>query len=254
MNTFTICRRELISYFRSPIAYGVMTIFALVAGFFFYLATLGFVQQSLQSAMMGQSVPMNVNEYVIGPVLSNLSVIFLLLVPLITMRLFAEEKRSGTIELLATSPLKDSEIILGKWLAAMVLFAALMGLSLVNMLTLFAYGTPDWRPMAIAYLGLFLQGGCILSIGMFVSSLTKNQIVAGAAGFGICLLLYVLDWVSQFQTTPLFQVISYLGFVSHYQTFARGVLDSKDVIYYISMIVLGLFLTARSMESMRWRA
>jgi ABC-2 type transport system permease protein len=236
------------------VAYAVMTIFALISGFFFYMATLAFVQQGIQSAMMGQSIPMNVNEYVIGPVLSNLSVIFLLLVPLITMRLLAEEKRSGTIELLVTSPLRDIEIILGKWLAAMILFAVLIGLSLVNMLTLYAYGTPDWRPMAVAYLGLLLQGGCILSIGLFVSSLTKNQIVAGAASFGICLLLYVLDWVSQFEVSPLFQVIAYLGFVSHYQSFARGVLDSKDVIYYISMIVLGLFLTVRSMESMRWRA
>jgi len=135
-----------------------------------------------------------------------------------------------------------------------VLFAALIGISLVNMLTLFAYGTPDWRPMAVAFLGLLLQGGCILAIGMFASSLTKNQIVAGAVGFGICLLLFVLDWVSQFENSPLFQVLGYLGFASHYQSFARGIIDSKDVVYYISMIVLGLFLTARSMESMRWRA
>jgi ABC-2 type transport system permease protein len=254
MNVWTICRRELSSYFRSPIAYGVMTIFALVAGFFFYLATLAFVQQSVQSAMMGQSVPMNVNEYVVGPVLGNLSVIFLFLVPLITMRLFAEERRSGTMELLVTSPIRDIEIILGKWLAALVLFAALISISLVNMLTLFAYGTPDWHPMAVAFLGLLLQGGCILSIGMFASSLTKNQIVAGAVGFGICLLLFVLDWVSQFENSPLFQVLGYLGFATHYQSFARGIIDSKDVVYYISMIVLGLFLTARSMESMRWRA
>jgi len=193
MNVWTICRRELSSYFRSPVAYGVMTIFALVAGFFFYLATLAFVQQSVQSAMMGQSVPLSVNDYVIGPVLSNLSVIFLFFVPMITMRLFAEEKRSGTMELLLTSPLRDLEIIIGKWLAAMILFSALLGISMLNMLTLFAYGTPDWRPMAVAYLGLLLQGGTMLAIGIFISSMTRNQIVAGAAALGICLLLFVLD-------------------------------------------------------------
>jgi ABC-2 type transport system permease protein len=254
MNTFTICRREMSAYFRSPIAYGVMGFFALVSGYFFYAAVVFFVQRSLQTAMMGQSVPMNVNEWVIRNVLSNVSVVGLFLIPMITMRLFAEEKRSGTIELLATSPLRDWEIILGKWLAALVLYAGLLALSLVNMLTLFAYGNPDWRPMAVGYLGLLLQGGCLLAIGTFVSTCTKNQIVAGVAGFAVCLLLWVLDWVSAFEQSTLNQVLSYLSVVSHFEPFGRGVIDSKHVVYYVTMIVFGLFLTARSMESMRWRA
>lgn len=254
MNTFTICRRELSAYFRSPIAYGVMGFFALVSGYFFYAAVVFFVQRSLQTAMMGQSVPMNVNEWVIRNVLSNISVVGLFLIPMITMRLFAEEKRSGTIELLATSPLRDWEIILGKWLAALVLYTGLLVLSLLNMATLFFYGNPDWRPMAVGYLGLLLQGGCLLAIGTFVSTCTKNQIVAGVAGFGICLMLWVLDWVSSFEQSTLNQVLSYLSVLSHFEPFGRGVIDSKHVVYYITMIAFGLFLTARSMESMRWRA
>ena len=254
MNVWTICRKELSTYFRSPIAYGVMGFFALVSGYFFYAAVVFFVQRSIETAMMGQSAPMNVDEWVVRNVLSNVSVVCLFLIPMMTMRLFAEEKRSGTIELLLTSPLHNMEIILGKWLAALILYASLLALSLVNMLTLFAYGNPDWRPMMVGYLGLLLQGGCLLAIGTFVSTCTKNQIVAGVAGFAVCLLLWVLDWVSAFEQSTFNQVLSYLSVVSHFESFARGVIDSKDVIYYVSMIALGLFLTARSMESMRWRA
>jgi ABC-2 type transport system permease protein len=153
-----------------------------------------------------------------------------------------------------SSPLRDYEIILGKWLAAFILYLAILGISVLDMLVLFAYGNPDWRPMAVGYLGLILQGGCLLAIGAFISSTTRNQIVAGVATFGVCLLLWVLDWVSQFESSKLFSVISYLSVTSHFDSFARGVLDSKDAIYYLSMIVFGLFLTGRSMESIRWRA
>lgn len=254
MNVVTICRKELHSYFRSPIAYGVMAFFALISGYFFFAQVAYFVQASLQSAMQGQSTPMNVDEWVVRSVLSNISVICLFLIPMITMRLFAEEKRSGTIELLITSPLRDIEIIAGKWLAAVILYAALLGLSLVNMLTLFAYGTPDLKPMLVGYLGLLLQGGCLLAIGTFISSCTKNQIVAGTASFAVCLLLWVLDWTSAFDSSMTSQVLSYLSVVSHFESFALGVIETKDVLYYVTMIILGLFLTSRSLESMRWRA
>jgi ABC-2 type transport system permease protein len=254
MNLFTICKKELNSYFRSPVAYAIMGFFALVTGFIFWSATAFFVQRSLQSAMQGQSTPMNVDEWVVRNVLSNVSVICLFLIPMMTMRLFAEEKRSGTIELLSTSPLRDWEIIGGKWLAALILYGALMGLSALNMGMLYAYGAPDWRPMLVAYLGLMLQGGALLAIGTYISSCTKNQIVAAVATFCICLLLWVLDWASAFDQSTLLQVVSYISVVSHFETFARGVIDTRDVLYYVSVIVLGLFMTARSMESMRWRA
>lgn len=253
-NLLTICRKELNSYFRSPIAYGVLAFFALIAGYFFYVAVVFFVQRGIESQMMGGGQPMDLNELIVRPVFSNISVIGLFLIPMISMRLFAEEKRQGTMELLITSPLRDFEIILGKWLAAVILYAAMLAVSAICMMLLFAWGQPDWRPMAVGYLGLLLQGACLLAIGTFISNCTKNQIVAGVATFAICLMLWVLSWASDFGNSVTAQVVSYLSVVSHFDSFAKGVIDLKDVVFYLSMIILGLFLTARSMESMRWRA
>jgi ABC-2 type transport system permease protein len=130
----------------------------------------------------------------------------------------------------------------------------MLAVVLVNLSVLFAYGKPDWRPMSVGFLGLLLQGGALLAIGTFVSSWTKNQIVAGVAGFGICLMLWVLEWASSFESSIGGQIASYVSILSHFDTFSRGVLDLKDIVYYVTMIIFGLFLTARSMESMRWRA
>jgi ABC-2 type transport system permease protein len=253
MNTLTIFRKELNSYFRSPIAYGVMAFFALISGYFFYVAVVYFVQMGIQSSMMGQSQPMNVNDSVIRPLFSNISVIGLFVIPMITMRLFAEEKRTGTIELLITSPITDWEIILGKWLAALALYASILLVSMLSMITLFMYGQPDWRPVIVGYLGLLLQGGCLLAIGTFISTWSRNQIVAGVAGFSVCLLLWVLDWVSSFQDSATAKVVAYMSVLQHFDSFSKGVLDSKDIIYYVSAIFIGLFLTGRSLESLRWR-
>jgi ABC-2 type transport system permease protein len=254
MNTFTIARKEIESYFRSPIAYGVMAFFALIAGYFFYASVVFFVRRGMEMAMMGQSQPMDLNEYVVRPLLSNISVIALFLIPMITMRLFAEEKRSGTIELLLTSPLRDWEILLGKFLGALTLYTAMLGISFLSMLILFAYGKPDWRPLLVGYLGLLLQGAALLAIGTFISNCTRNQIVAGVAGFAVCLMLWILNWVSEFGTTIPERVLSYIAVTSHFDSFAKGVLDMKDIVYYVSVIFVGLFLTARSMEALRWRA
>jgi ABC-2 type transport system permease protein len=173
---------------------------------------------------------------------------------MITMRLFAEEKRSGTIELLLTSPLRDWEILLGKFIGAMALYTAMLLISFLSMLILFAYGKPDWRPLLVGYLGLLLQGGALLAIGTFISNCTKNQIVAGVAGFAVCLMLWILNWVSEFGTSIPERVLSYIAVTSHFDSFAKGVLDLKDIVYYLSVIFIGLFLTARSMEALRWRA
>jgi ABC-2 type transport system permease protein len=254
MNVFTICRRELSAYFRSPIAYGVMFFFALIAGWFFYVATASFVAQVYRSGIMGQSQPMDVNEWVIRGLLSNISVIGLFMAPMITMRLFAEEKRTGTIELLVTSPLHDYEIVLGKWLAALILYASMLAISAINVATLFLYGSPSWRPLLIGYLGLLLQGGCMLALGTFISACTKNQIVACVGGFGVLLLLWVISWASSLDSTVLSRTIGYLSILDHLDSFSKGVLDSKDAIFFVSMIFLGLFLTGRAMESIRWRA
>jgi len=208
----------------------------------------------MESQMRGQAFPMNLNEEIIRPLLSNISVIGLFFIPMITMRLFAEEKRTGTIELLATSPIRDVEIIVGKWLAAMILYACLLLFTALNFAFLFRYGHPDWKPLAIGYLGLLLQAGGLLAIGTFISTLTKNQIIAGAATFGVCLILWVLEWVSGYETATWAKVLSYMSVITHFESFSKGVLNTKDAIFYLTVIFVGLFFTTRSMESLRWRS
>jgi len=253
-NLWIICEKELRSYFVSPIAYILLAMFAIVFGFFFWNAVGYFVYAGVQSQMSGQSFPMNLNEEVIRPLVSNVTVIGLFLIPLITMRLFAEEKRTGTIELLATSPVRDWEIILGKWLAALLLYSGILVLTALNFIFLFKYGNPDWKPLAIAYLGLLLQAGALLAIGEFISTLTKNQIIAGAVTFGVCLLLWVLEWVSGYESASWAKVLAYMSVITHFESFAKGLLSSKDAIFYVALTYLALFFTARSMESIRWRA
>jgi len=253
-NIWIIFKKEMSSYFRSPIAYLLLTMFAVIFGFFFWNSVGYFNMMGLESQMRGQGFPMNVNEYVIRPLLSNVSVIGLFFIPMITMRLFAEEKRMGTIELLATSPIRDIEVIIGKWLAAVALYAVMLLFTALNFAFLFKYGNPDWRPLAIGYLGLLLQAGGLLAVGTFISTLTKNQIIAGAATFGACLLLWVMEWVAGYETAAWAKVLAYMSVITHFESFAKGVLDTKDAIYYASLIFLGLFLTSRSMESLRWRS
>ncbi|MBV8552102.1 MAG: ABC transporter permease subunit [Acidobacteriaceae bacterium] len=253
-NIWTICRRELYSYFVSPIAWVLLAIFALLSGVFTYIISASFVRASLEGQMSGQSFPMNLNDQVIAPLFSNIAVVGLFLIPLISMRLFAEEKRQGTIELLATSPVHDLEIIIGKWLSAVLMYAALMAVLLADYSFLFIYGNPDWKPVATGFLGALLQGACLLAFGTFISTLTRNQIVAGAIGFALALILWILNWTTSFGNSVSVQVLNYISIVSHMDSFTKGVIDTKDLVYYVSMIFLGLFLTARSLESMRWKA
>jgi ABC-2 type transport system permease protein len=253
-NVLIIARKEMGSYFASPVAYILLTMFGLIFGFFFWNALAYFVIEGMEMQMRGSSFPMNVNEQIIRPLLQNVSVIGLFFIPMITMRLFAEEKRTGTIELLATSPVRDLEVIIGKWLAAIVLYGCLLLFTAINFAFLFHYGNPDWKPLAVGYLGLLLQAGALLAIGTFISTLTKNQIIAGAVTFGVCLLLWVLEWVSGYDSSSWARVLSYLSVITHFESFGRGVIDSKDAIFYATAIFLGLFFTARSMESLRWRS
>lgn len=253
-NVGILWRKEMRSYFVSPIAYLLVTMFALVFGLMFWNILGYFVFVGMEAQLRGQSMPMNLNEQVIRPMLANANVIGLFMVPMITMRLFAEEKRSGTIELLTTSPVRDLEIVVGKWLAALTLYAVMLLFSALNFLFLFKYGNPDWKPLAIGYLGLLLQAGALLAIGAFISTLTSNQIIAGAATFGVCLMLWLLEWVSGYETATWAKVMAYVSVITHFQSFAKGVIDSKDAIFYLTAIFMGLFLTTRSMESLRWRS
>jgi ABC-2 type transport system permease protein len=253
-NIWTICQRELYAYFVSPIAWVLLTIFAVLSGFFTYIISASFVRAGLESQMSGQPIPLNVNEQIIAPCFSNIAVVGLFLIPLISMRLFAEEKRQGTIELLATSPVHDLEIVIGKWLSAVLMYGALLLVLLLDFVFLFMYGNPDWKPVVTGFLGILLQGATLLAFGTFISTLTRNQIVAGAIGFALALVLWILNWTTAFGNSDLVQVLNYVSILSHMDSFSRGVIDTKDLVYYLSMIFLGLFLTARSLESLRWRA
>ena len=253
-NMWIVCQKELRSYFVSPIAYILFIIYAAIFGFFFWNMVGAFNYYGMEAMSRGEMFPMNLNDQVIRQLFGNINVINLLIIPLMTMRLFAEEKRNGTIELLATSPIRDGEVIFGKWLASVVLYAAMLLFTCLNFLFLFKYGNPDWKPMAVSLLGVLLQAAALLAIGTFISTLTKNQIIAGAVTFGVCLLIFVLGWVGEFQYSTWAQVMTYISTTTHMQSFLKGVIDTKDAIYYVSAIFLGLFLTARSLESLRWRA
>jgi len=258
-NIWTIARKELNSYFRSPIAYCVLAMFAFIFGYFYYQQLSMFILQSLTAAqyaqMYGQEAPpMNVNDMVIRPLQYTTGVLCLFLVPMITMRLFAEEKRSGTIELLMTSPVTDVQVIVGKFLAALMLYMAMLGITLLHFLVLFRYGYPDWKPMAAGYLGQFLLGCCFLSIGLLFSTFTRNQLIAGSMTFFTLLFLWVLDISSQYSGSWWGELAHYVSLTPHIQNFSKGVIDLKDTVYYLSVIALGLFLSVRSVESVRWRA
>ena len=253
-NIWIVCRKELRSYFVSPIAYILFVMFAIIFGWFFWNMLGAFNYYSNAAMMRGEMMPMNINEQIIRQLLMNMNVVNLFFIPIITMRLFAEEKRNGTIELLATSPIRDVEVILGKWFASVLLYAGMLLVTGLNFAFLFKYGNPDWKPMAVGYLGVLLQAAAMLALGTFISTLTKNQIIAGAATFGVCLLLFVLGWAGGYESATWAQVMNYMAVTTHMESFAKGVLDTKDAVYYLSVIFLGLFLTARSLESLRWRS
>lgn len=252
-NTLTIAHKELRSYFASPIGYVVLGFFALLYGWFYVTMLSYFVRQSMQASQVGGAEAMNVNQVMLRPLLQNVTILLLFLMPMVTMRSYAEEKRSGTIELLLTSPLTDMEIILGKFLGALSLWAMALGVSLIHIAILYAYGQPEWKPIATAYLGLLLMGGCFISVGLLISSLTNNQIIAGMATFGVFLLLWVVNWIGSFSGPTVDKVTQYLSIVDHFDDFAKGIIDTSHLIYYISFISFGLFLTAKSVDSERWR-
>lgn len=253
-NILAIAQKELRSYFASPIAYVLIGLFALVFGYFYVTVLHYFVRQSMQMGQFGMGPgPMNINQQMIRPLLLNASVIILFMMPMLTMRTYAEEKRSGTIELLLTSPLTDLQIIVGKFLGAMALYAAMLLVTMIYIGILFVYGNPEWRPIATGYLGLLLLGGCFISVGLLISSVTKNQIVAGIITFVVFLLLWVISWIGSLAGPGAEKILTYLSITEHLDDFIKGVIDTKHVVYYLSFMIFGLFLTAKSVDSERWR-
>src|SRR5688500_1452370 len=220
-NTLAIAQREVSAYFSSPIAYVLIGFFAILFGWFFYVPLAYFEQQSMQMGM-NPTQALNINQMLVGPTLMNTTVIMLFLFPLITMRTYSEEKRSGTIELLLTSPVTDVEIIMGKFLGAMLLYGAMLAVTLIHIGILFIYGEPEWKPIATGYLGLLLMGGCFLSLGLFISSLTKNQIVAAMATFAVFLMLWVINWLGTFVAPTMQPVLAHLALTDPFHDFPRG--------------------------------
>jgi len=252
-NILAIAHKELRSYFASPIAYVVIGFFALVFGWMYASILNFFVMQSMQAGFGQGPQTINVNQMMFRPLILNMTVIFLIVLPLITMRTYSEEKRSGTMELLLTSPVTDVQIIVGKFLGAMALYCVMLAVTLIHFLVLFAFGSPEWKPLLTAYLGLVLFGGCFIALGLFISSLTKNQIVAGVATFCVFLLLWVIDWIGGAFGPRTEAVLKYISMTGHLDDFVKGVIDTKHIVYYLSFITFGLFLTARSVDAERWR-
>jgi ABC-2 type transport system permease protein len=250
-NVLAIAGKELRSYFASPMGYILIGLFALLFGAFFRVYLTGFAERSQQMAMGGGAV--NVNEWMIRGVLHNVAIIILFIMPMVTMRTYAEEKRSGTMELLLTSPITDVQIILGKFLGAMGLFAAMLLVTAIDIAILFRIGNPELKPVLAGYLGLLLLGGSVLSVGLLISSLTKNQIVAGVMTFAVFLLLWIINWFAD-SVGPLGRtIVSFLSITEHLDDFTKGIIDTKHVVYYLSFITFGLFLTAKSVDSERWK-
>ena len=254
MKLWPVFKKEMRLYFSSPVAWVVMTIFLFIAGYFFYSIFAFYTLASMQSAMnpqMGREL--SVTDSVFRPLFSNMSVILLLLMPLITMRQFAEERRSGTIELLLTYPVRDGAVLFAKYLSALALYVLMLVLTLVYPGIVIYFTRPEWGPLLTGYLGLLLMGATFLAVGIFASSLTENQIVASITTFGILLFLWVIGWSAEYVGGAWGRVLSHLSLLDHFDTFARGVLDTKDVIYYVDVTVVALFLTLRSLEARRWK-
>jgi ABC-2 type transport system permease protein len=254
MRWLPVFKKEMQLFFGSPVAYVVFTFFLLISGWFFSQIFLYYSDISMRSFMQpGMAQSLNITEGVMRPLFTNMSVVLLFFMPMLTMRLFAEEKKSGTMELLLTYPVRDGEVLAGKFLAAGALYVILLGLTLVYP-GLIAYFTRiEWGPILTGYLGLVLAGATFLAVGILISSLTENQIVAGFGTFGVLLGLWIIGWGAEFAGGSLRAVLQYLSITEHMDTFSRGLIDTKDLVYYLSAIALALFLTLRSLDSKRWR-
>lgn len=251
-NVWAIARRELQSYFASPVAYAVLALFALIFGFLFYAYLDSFSDRSMGRGLPGAQEILNLNQDMIRWLLGDTVWLLVFLLPLLTMRSFSEELRSGTIELLLTSPVTDFQIVTGKFLGAVALYGAMLALTLLHMGLLFLFGDPEWKALAAGYVGLFLLGSALISLGLFFSSVTRNQIVAGVLSLSAFLFLGLFQSADNWAGSAS-GFLTYLSVTQHIDSFAKGVVDSRDIVYYLSFIALGLVLTKQSIESFRWR-
>ena len=255
-NVLTIAGREIRSYFASPVACVLLAVYLALAGYFFY-ALLSAFNQTLQIYGVMRNPEMlqrfNLNQMVIAPLLHNMSVLLIFIVPAVTMRMFPEEKRSGTYELLLTSPVRIGEIVFGKFLGGLVLVLLMVALSGLFGLLLFAYGNPELPMMLAGYLGLVLMATSFLAIGTLISSFTDNVVVAYVGTLFALLVLYTIGWLGETVQGVAGSLIRYASITDHFQELTKGVVDTKDLVYFVTLVVVGLFLTQRSVESVRWR-
>lgn len=256
-NFYLIFKKELRSYFLSPIAYVVIAIFLILTGYFFYNIFASFSMVSFESRtnplLAKQYNLLNITESVVRPLFGNMSIIMLLMMPMLTMRLLSEEKKSGTIELLLSYPVKDTEIIMGKFFSAVVIFAVMLGLTIPCFILLTILGEPEWGVIASGFVGILLMGSAFIALGLWASSLTENQIIAAAISFGSLLIFWMMGYSVNFTGPDLGSVIAYVSFLPHLYNFAKGVIDTEDMVYYIVFSLFCLFLTMRTLESKRWR-
>ncbi len=251
---FTVYRKELYRLFSSPIFYVVAFIFLTLVGYFFYASV---AYYSILSFRAGRdpflAQQLNLTDMVLEPFFGSMSIVLLLMVPLITMRLFAEEKKTGTAELLFTYPISDRGAVLGKFGAAISVMLMLLLGTLPAMIVLEILSSPPWATIIGGYLGLLMMSSAFVSLGLLASSLTENQIIAAAVAFGTLLLLWIIGWAESLVGPTLGSVFKYISLLTHFDNFAKGILDSRDVIFYVLFIVLFLFSTLRILESRRWR-
>jgi ABC-2 type transport system permease protein len=253
-NIWIIAKKDLSSFFSSPVFYSLTSVFLILNGFIFFNILNYFSLQSFQVQQQpGSNFGLNLNEMVIEPSFHNMAVILLLIIPLVTMRSFAEEKKSKTFALLLSSPIHLKEIIIGKFLACMIVVGLMVLLSAYSTGYLIVVGDPEIGPILTGYIGIFLITGCYVSMGLFASSLTDNQIIAAVISFGLALFMWIIGWGAQAGGSELSQLLEYLSLITHLEHFLKGLINSSDLIYYLSFITFGLFLTHRVLESSRWR-
>ncbi len=256
INIWAIAYKEIRNYFVSPVAYVVLAGFLLLCGWFFWIYLLQFstmvsmYAQFQQPQMLAQ---LNLNDMVMAPLLQNMVIIFLIMMPLVTMRLFAEERALGIDELLLTSPIDTLEITLGKFLGAGMFFVVMLGCTLLYPAILMYYGDPEIGSIITGYLGILLVGLSFIALGLFTSTLTNNQIVAAVSSFVILLLFFAIGWPANTVGETAGAILSYLSLTEHLQQRIEGLVVSSDVIYFLSVIAVALFLSQRSLESLRWR-
>jgi len=256
--TIAIFEKELKSFFYSPMAYVVIAVFTALTGVFFYLYLSNFVETAFRAEIMAQQYrqmpqKMNVNLMLIRPYFWNIALIALFTLPAITMRLFSEEKKQGTIELLYTTPISSMQIVLGKFFAGLAFFAVLLIPTILFQSLLFVYGEPELLPVVSGYIGLLLLGSSFIAMGLFISTTTENQIIAAIGGFALSLFLWIVGWGASYAGPTLAPFLEYISIINHFEDFAQGVIDSSHVAYYVLFSFVGIYMSLKSIESIKWR-